>query len=101
MFTYIPPGIFLALLILLPLSWKWQLGIVRMVAITVVMGLLSGLIIALITVWVQPNFSLQIVMTWLLAVGTVFAYLVYRFYREPERTMPELPDIIISPADGL
>jgi phosphatidylserine decarboxylase len=39
----------------------------------------------------------------LVAVGTLgaaAAILAYRFYRDPERTVPDRSDIVVSPADG-
>jgi phosphatidylserine decarboxylase len=100
MFAYIPYGLLLALITMLPLAWKWQLGIFRIGAITASMGLLSGLIIALLGMWLRVDFLLQVGLTWLFAVFAVFAFLAYRFYRDPERGMPNLPGVISSPADG-
>jgi phosphatidylserine decarboxylase len=39
-------------------------------------------------------------MNWMLTLAAAFALLMYRFYRDPERTIPLSPDIIVSPADG-
>ena len=90
-------GGLLALLLTLPLAWKWELGVAR-AAVTVVLlavaagallslagldGVLGGIVVAAVTV----------------ALAT--AIVAWRFFRDPERTPPEGDDIVVSPAEGL
>jgi phosphatidylserine decarboxylase len=100
MFTHIPIGILLALITMLPLAWKWQLGVLRIGVLVTLMALLSGLLTALLASWLSISLLLQIGASWLIAVLAMFAFLAYRFYRDPERNVPNLPGVIISPADG-
>lgn len=100
MLIHIPIGMLLALITMLPLAWKWQLGVFRIGILATVMALLSGLVIAFLgsRLFITP--LLQVGLIWLIAVLAVFAFLAYRFYRDPERTVPNLPGVIVSPADG-
>lgn len=100
MFISIPIALLLALITMLPLAWKWQLGVLRIGALVTLMTLLSGLLIAVVGSWLSIPLLLQIGVTWLLAVLALFAFLAYRFYRDPERKVPNLPGAILSPADG-
>jgi phosphatidylserine decarboxylase len=100
MFVHIPIAILLALISLLPLAWKWQLGVLRIGALVTLMTLLAGLIVAFIGSRLSIALLLQVGLTWLIAVLAVFAFLAYRFYRDPERSVSDLPGVIVSPADG-
>jgi phosphatidylserine decarboxylase len=100
MLIHIPIGILITLIMLLPLAWKWQLGVFRIGALVVLMGLVAGLLVTLLGRWVSIALVLQIALTWLIAVAGVFAFLAYRFYRDPNRTVPDLSGVIVSPADG-
>ncbi len=100
MFIHIPIGMLLALIMMLPLAWKWQLGVLRIGVLVTVMALLSGLVVALLGKWLSIPLLLQVGLTWLIAVLAAFAFLAYRFYRDPERNVPNLPGVIVSPADG-
>lgn len=100
MFVHIPIAILLALISLLPLAWKWQLGVLRIGALVTLMTLLAGLIVAFIGSRLSIALLLQVGLTWLIAVLAVFAFLAYRFYRDPERSVSDLAGVIVSPADG-
>jgi phosphatidylserine decarboxylase len=100
MYVNIPIAILLALITLLPLAWKWQLGVFRIGALVILMTLLTGLIVALLGSRLSISLPLLVGLTWLIAVLAVFAFLAYRFYRDPERHVSDLPGVIVSPADG-
>ncbi len=100
MFEHILAGILLVLIIMLPLAWKWQLGVVRMALLIIPLGLLSGLLVAFLGHLLSINIVLRSALVWFMTLILVFAFLVYRFYRDPERAVPERDDIIVSPADG-
>jgi phosphatidylserine decarboxylase len=92
-------GGLLALALSVPLAWKWELG-VRRVAIAVAgLAVLAGLL-----VWALPGDPSTFVGALLVAaisLAAAFAILAYRFYRDPERTPPQLSDdVVICPADG-
>ena len=100
MYVNIPIAILLALITLLPLAWKWQLGVSRIGALVILMTLPAGLIVAFLGSRLSISLPLLVGFTWLIAVLAVFAFLAYRFYRDPERYVPDLPGVIVSPADG-
>lgn len=92
-------GVLGALAITLPLAWKWQLGVRRVTTFVVTAGLGCSVAIAL------ANVSSSVpVQTLILAASTVVVsviYLAYRFYRDPECTIPTIEGAIVSPAEGL
>ena len=100
MYVNIPIAILLALITLLPLAWKWQLGVFRIGALVILITLLTGLTVALLGSRFSTSLPLLVGLTWLIAVLAVFAFLAYRFYRDPERYVSDLPGVIVSPADG-
>jgi phosphatidylserine decarboxylase len=90
-------GAVLALVTGLPLAWKWELGLGRSAVALLVFAALAGVLIA-------GLLGLEgvggVVLTWLLAMALAAAVVLWRFYRDPERTPPEGEDLIISPAEG-
>lgn len=90
-------GTLLAVLTVLPLAWKWQLGLARMASLTGLFGVLPSLAMGL---WGSPDFAPRIAVIWVATLILVFGYLLYRFYRDPERVAPLRDDVIVSPADG-
>lgn len=100
MLLIITLSILLVLLIMTPLAWKWQLGMLRMGLISVCMALLAGLLVSLAGKWVLIPVIPQIALNWVLAMIAIFAFLAYRFYRDPERSAPDSGGAIVSSADG-
>lgn len=99
--NFIALGIALALLTALPLAWKWQLGILRVEATVLLLGIVAGALVAFTDRSVALAGGLQVTLTWLLSMGMAVSVLLYRFYRDPERTPPDRPNVIVSPADGV
>src|SRR5260370_42492360 len=62
--------------------------------------MLSSLLIAFLGYSLSINIVLRSALVWLMTLILVFAFLTYRFYRDPERAVPKRDDIIVSPADG-
>jgi phosphatidylserine decarboxylase len=93
-------GIALALVTTVPLAWKWQLGVRRTTAFIGSLGLLAGLAVALLVTVVAPARPFAALLIWLATVAAAFVFLAYRFYRDPERSVPGLENAIVSPADG-
>lgn len=90
-------GGLLALALTLPLAWKWELG-VRRVAIAVC-GL--AIVAAAAVAAVELSSVVRALLVAGLALAAAFAILAYRFYRDPDRTPPQVgDDAVISPADG-
>jgi phosphatidylserine decarboxylase len=93
-------GALLALITTLPLAWKWCLGMRRTAFVVFSLALLSGLIVALLGNVIVINIILRASLVWLLTLVAAFAVLAYRFYRDPEREVPDRTKVIVSPADG-
>lgn len=94
-------GALLALAIVVPLAWKWELG-VRRVAISVTgLALLSALVVAALAGAVDLSGVVRSLLVGGITLAAALGILAYRFYRDPERTPPQVDgDVLISPADG-
>jgi phosphatidylserine decarboxylase len=92
-------GLVLALGVAVPLAWKWELGVVRVAAVVAALALLAtAAVTALAAGLAAPA---QSVAGAGLALALATGILAYRFYRDPERTPPDVPeDAVVSPADG-
>lgn len=93
-------GALLALITALPLAWKWGLGVRRVAVVMVAFTLLASLVVALLANWIAITPMLQSALVWLLTLMAAFAVLAYRFYRDPDRRLPNPHGAIVSPADG-
>jgi len=85
---------------LLPLAWKWGLGVRRVTGATLALTVLSTLALSAIGGAGFLDRLPQAVWIWAVTVTAAFVILLRRFYRDPERTAPEGDDVIVSPADG-
>jgi len=79
------------------LAWKWQLGVRRVAIATVALAVVSALAAGVLDVSAVVRAGLVCALT----LAAAFAILAYRFYRDPERAVPEDErDVVLSPADG-
>jgi len=92
----------LSLVTTLPLAWKWQLGMRRTAVAVAGLSVLAGLVIERILWSLRAPIGIEstVVLTWLLTLGAALGLLLYRFFRDPERTVPLTRGVIVSPADG-
>jgi len=85
--------------LLLPLAWKWQLGMKRVsifVSLSCVAFVCAFRLAGLdMSIWLNASVSAAS------SVAVAAAYLAYRFYRDPEREAPSSNGAIVSPADGV
>lgn len=94
-------GLALSIIFLVPLGWKWCLKMKIVIPSSIIIGILSGLL----TNAVLPKMS-NIRWSWILILQIFFIIvlalsgILFRFYRDPERTPPAKDGIILSPADG-
>jgi phosphatidylserine decarboxylase len=93
-------GALLVLITTLPIAWKWGLGVRRVVVVVVALTLLSSLLVAFLGNWVAITPMLRAGLVWFLTLMVAFVLLAYRFYRDPERRVPDRDSVIVSPADG-
>ena len=85
---------------MLPFAWKWRLGL-RDVLPFVLALTMVGVGLAAVVWWRAELAGVWLaVLVWIGTVGAAGASLVYRFYRDPERTPPDRGDVVLSPADG-
>lgn len=98
--TWIPllGGVLLALGVLSPLAWKWQLGVRRVSLFAATVSMLCGVLVSALDISTNP--WLQAILVAVVTVAVAFAVLAYRFYRDPEREIPDGDGIVVSPADG-
>jgi phosphatidylserine decarboxylase len=84
----------------LPLAWKWQLGtrtvLVGLLKIAVLAGALTHLLGVIADLSAPERAAIGAGVT----LTVAFAVLLYRFYRDPERTPPRADNVVVSPADG-
>src|SRR5437867_149050 len=98
--TYMLAGALLAVLMSIALAWKWRLGIGRTFLVVVVLAAISDVVVTVLgnifvlTGWICAG------LVWALTAGAAFLFLIYRFYRDPERKPPDRNDVVVSPADG-
>jgi phosphatidylserine decarboxylase len=90
-------GALLALATGLPLAWKWELGVARCAAWLAGLAVAAGAVLAAAGL---DGGAVAAVAVWALATLLATALVLWRFYRDPERTCPEGEDIVLSPADG-
>ena len=94
-------GALLALLLAVPLAWKWELGVRRVALAVTGLALVSGIVVAIVDGAVDLGGVTQALAVAALAFALAVAILAYRFYRDPERTPPVGDDdMVVSPADG-
>lgn len=93
-------GGFLALLIAVPLSWKWQLGTFRVGVAVAGLAAVCALMVAAVQGFVPLGTAAVTVLVCFSTVASGMAILLLRFYRDPERRPPKLESGIVSPADG-
>lgn len=90
----------LTLLVSVPLAAKWELGVRR---VGVAMASLSAIWVLLISRIGRPlpaSTPIRVLSVWAMAIASGLGLLAYRFYRDPEREIPDRDDVILSPADG-
>jgi phosphatidylserine decarboxylase len=90
----------LSLIILLPLSKKFGIPIKISLLYSLFIGLLAGLIVSGVEGIYYIKYFHSLILLIFLISGIFGAFLVWRFYRNPDRIPPEDTKTILSPADG-
>ena len=94
-------GGLLALALAFPLAWKWELGVFRCVLVVTAFAVVATSIVAALEAALGLGRWPAAVLIAVLTLTLSAAGLLWRFYRDPERTPPEDPGVVLSPADGL
>jgi phosphatidylserine decarboxylase len=94
-------GGLVALLLGLPLAWKWQLGLRRSVAGLVGSAVLATLLVGALDAAAGLGDAIAAALVTVLALAVAAGVVLWRFYRDPERTAPDRDDVVVSPADGV
>lgn len=92
-------GIAIALVLILPLAWKWQLGVRRVAVFLTFTGVMSGLLLVL--PGLEMPFLMEAGLVTAITVTISTGFLAFRFYRDPERSPTSTKGAVISPADGI
>ena len=93
-------GGLVAAVAMLPLVWKWQLGMRRCIVGLAAIAVAGGAVaLAIGGATGLPAWARSLLGAALTVVGAT-ATLAYRFYRDPDRTPPEGEGLVVSPADG-
>jgi len=101
MFDHLLVGSLIALALTLPLAWKWQLGMTRVAGSVLVLSCLFSMGVSRLAAVMAMSVMMRSVLVASLTVVAAVTILAYRFYRDPERTVPHGDDVVVSPADGI
>lgn len=92
----------LSLVILTTLATKWRIKLRTGVAAGIVIGLVTSLFVNRIAGYVKYcPFQMLLVIEFLFVILITVIVIITRFFRDPERVIPQENYVIISPADGV
>lgn len=94
-------GLILSFGILAPLGTKWQIDKKVRILAALCIGLWSGAIAGGVAAFWNLTVYQALLPEILLITTTAAALLLWRFFRDPERTPPNDENAILSPADGM
>jgi phosphatidylserine decarboxylase len=93
-------GAAVAIILSLPVAARWQIPLAKVVLTLVTIAVATALGTSAISGIVPLGAVQRAALVAAGTLGAAAAILAHRFYRDPERTVPDRGDIVISPADG-
>jgi phosphatidylserine decarboxylase len=93
-------GAAVAIALALPVAARWQIPLAKVVATLATIAIATALSVSAINGVVPLGAILRAALVATGTLGLGAAVLAYRFYRDPERKVPDRSDVVISPADG-
>ena len=97
----IAAGLLVAAAVALALIGKWQLGVRRSAGGLLAAAAVAALAVAALDRGVALPPAVAAVLAGGLTLALCGAIVLWRFYRDPERTPPPGDDLVVSPADGV
>jgi phosphatidylserine decarboxylase len=93
-------GAVLALALGVAFAHKWQLGVLRGALAIVVLSVPVAVALAVAVGPFDPSAPVVVVAQCAATLTLAGAIVLQRFFRDPDRTPPDQPDAVVSPADG-
>lgn len=85
---------------LLPLAMKWELQKRIMIPAALIIGAVSSAITGVLNPFWGLKFGTALVLQFVMIVGISSSFLLWRFFRDPDRVPPQADNLVLSPADG-
>ena len=93
-------GLFLSFITLVPIGIKWELEKRIVIPAAFLIGIMSWTVVECVALFVHLAFFQILSIEVLIIVVTSISLILWRFYRDPERTPPDIENAILYPADG-
>jgi phosphatidylserine decarboxylase len=93
-------GLTLSVVVLVPLSIKWEIQRTVAIPAAIIIGLVCGSVTAGVQVVSNIGYLILIPVQIFLTIFMAGTLLLWRFFRDPERVPPGVDNVIVSPADG-
>ncbi|MFH1148406.1 MAG: phosphatidylserine decarboxylase [Pseudomonadota bacterium] len=94
------PGLAMSLGTLLPLAVKWELQKKIIVPAALVIGTISSAIAGVLDSFWGLELRAALTIEFFMIVGISGSFLLWRFFRDPDRVTPQEDHLVLSPADG-
>ncbi len=93
-------GLILSQILLLPLAYKWELDLQKVIVGGLAVGFVAGCVTDLLSAVFVMGLGRRLVSLATLILVISFVTLFFYFFRDSERVPPDKKDIVVAPADG-